>query len=52
MGEIDLGVSSDWVLKGQGSANVVFGYSGADDSLVRPGCPFVPILQVCPWVEY
>lgn len=47
MCEIDLGVSSGWVLKGQGSANVVFGYSGADVSLVRPiASYFIP--QECP----
>ena len=34
MCEIDLGVSSDWGLKGQGNANAVFGYSGANTSLV------------------
>ena len=34
-GEIDVGSATNWALKGQGSANAVFGYSGADASLVR-----------------
>lgn len=31
---IDLGNASHWALKGQGNANAVFGYLGADTSLV------------------
>ena len=37
MCEKDLGMSSDWVLKGQGNANAVFGFSGANTSLVSHG---------------
>ena len=38
MSEPDLGCSADWVLKGEGNASAVFGYFGADISLVSsPG---------------
>jgi hypothetical protein len=35
MHEFVLGISSEWVLKGEGDANAVFGYVGTDPALVR-----------------
>jgi hypothetical protein len=34
MHELVLVSSSDWVLKGEGNANAVFGYAGTDPALV------------------
>ena len=34
MHELVLGTSSDWVLKGEGNANAVFGYVGTAPALV------------------
>ncbi|KAL0030762.1 hypothetical protein WJX77_005374 [Trebouxia sp. C0004] len=34
MHELVLGTSSEWVLKGEGNANAVFGYAGTDPALI------------------
>ena len=51
MFELDPGSPKDWLLKGQGNANAVFGYGGTDRPLVSPAKALEHTAQTLPWLE-